>query len=59
MSNYSAPGNSGFTAAFYKVFWSKLGQFFTRSINAAFTKGELSISQKQSVFQKVIKINKY
>lgn len=58
MSNFSAPGNSGFTAAFYKVFWSKIGYFLTRSINTAFEKGELSISQKQGVITCIPKGNK-
>jgi Reverse transcriptase (RNA-dependent DNA polymerase) len=58
MSNYSSPGSSGFTAAFYKVFWTKIGHFLVRSINHAFTTGELSITQKQGIITLIPKGNK-
>jgi hypothetical protein len=49
MSNTSSPGSSGFTAAFFKFFWSDLGHFLVRSINHGFETGELSVTQKQGI----------
>ena len=33
MSNDKAPGITGITPAFYKVFWSQIGDLVTKAIN--------------------------
>jgi len=58
MSNNSSPGISGFTSAFYKVFWIDISIFLVRSMNYSFEMGELSISQKQGVITCIPKGNK-
>jgi hypothetical protein len=49
MSHNKSPGSDGFTAEFFKVFWSKLGPFVVRSLNESLYKGELSTTQKEGV----------
>lgn len=49
MKNNKSPGTDGFTAEFFKFFWSDLGIFIVRSINDAYEKGELSVTQKQGI----------
>ena len=49
MKNNKTPGNDGIPIEFYKIFWNQIGKFLLRSLNEAFIKGELSITQKQSV----------
>ena len=49
MKNNKTPGNDGIPIEFYKIFWNQIGVFLLRSLNEAFIKGELSITQKQSV----------
>jgi len=49
MKNNKTPGNDGIPVEFYKIFWKKIGKFLMSSINEAFIKGELSITQKQGV----------
>lgn len=34
---------------FLKYFWKQLGNFIVRSINYGYTKGELSVTQKQGI----------
>ena len=41
--NNKTPGTDGFSAEFYKFFWSDLGTVMTASFNYAFQKGSLSI----------------
>ena len=45
--NNNAPRTDGFSAEFYKFFWSDLGTEMTASFNYPFQKGSLSISQKR------------
>ena len=53
-----SPGNDGFTAEFYSFFWNQLGKTMVNSFNYGFHKGELSISQRQSVIRLIPKKNK-
>ena len=43
---------------FFKVFWKKLGHFIIRSINYGFTKGLLSITQREGIITCIPKDNK-
>ena len=45
----ASPGSSGFTGAFYKVFWRNLKHFIVNSLNYAYETGSLSISQKLGI----------
>ena len=47
--NNKTPGTDGFSAEFYKFFWSDLGTEMTASFNYAFQKDSLSISQKRGI----------
>jgi len=49
MNNNPAPGSSGFTTSFYKVFWRDLGDVLVRSLNCAIQSGELYVSFKQGI----------
>ena len=47
--NNVAPGASGFTSSFYKVFWKLLSSLVTRAINKTFEQEFLSIMQKLGI----------
>ena len=47
--NGQSPGDDGYTAEFYKQFFSLLGQDLVNSFNAAFDIGEMSVSQQRGV----------
>lgn len=47
--NGKSPGVDGYTAEFYKQFFSLLGQDLVNSFNAAFDIGEMSVSQRRGV----------
>ena len=47
--NGKSPGDDGYTAEFYKQFFSLLGQDLVNSFNAAFDIGEMSVSQRRGV----------
>lgn len=49
MKNGKSPGIDGYTAEFYKFFWSDLKFFIIRSFNQAYARGGLSVSQRQGV----------
>ena len=49
MKNSKSPGIDGFTAEFYKFFWSDLSEFLINSYNYSFDQGSLSISQTQGM----------
>ena len=58
MSNNRSPGSDGFSAEFFKMFWKKIGHFIVRSINDGFTKGVLSVTQREGVITCIPKDNK-
>ena len=47
MNNLKTPGNDGFTAEFFKKFWTDLKFFILNSLNCGYRTGSLSITQKQ------------
>ena len=47
MKNNKSPGIDGFSAEFFKMFWSKMKYFVLRSINRCYDKGILSISLRR------------
>ena len=47
MKNNKTPGTDGFPVEFYKIFG--ISSFLINSFNEAFTKGELSLTQKQGI----------
>ena len=49
MKHDKTPGIDGIPVEFYAFFWNDLGHFLVRSIQAAFSTGELSITQKRGV----------
>ena len=56
--NNKSPGSSGFTVEFFKFFWNDLKFFWLNSINYGFSKGELSVTQKEGVIVCLPKGNK-
>ena len=49
MENDKSPGTDGMTVNFFKFFWKQLGSFVVRSLNEGFSKGEMSITQKEGI----------
>ena len=47
--NNVAPGSTGFTNEFYKLFWRDLKKFVTDAINDSYEKGMLSVSQRLGI----------
>ena len=58
MKNSKSPGNDGFTAEFFKLFWVNLGEYILNSINFAYKHGLLSITQTQGIITCLPKPNK-
>ena len=58
VKNNKSPGTSGFSAEFYKVFWSKLGDFVVRALNEAYKSNSLSVTQTQGLITCIPKGNK-
>ena len=48
MKNDKSPGSDGFTAEFFKFFFTDLGTFMVRSINYV-DSGQMSVTQRQGV----------
>ena len=57
MKNNKSPGTDGYSCEFFKVFWSKLGNFVMHSINYIYDIGELSLVQKQGIITLIPKEN--
>ena len=49
MKNNRSSGTSGFRADFYKMFWTKIGNFVVRALNEAFDTNRLSCTQTQGL----------
>jgi len=49
MKNNKSPGSDGFTCEFFKFFLCDIGIFLLRSLNFGFSKGCLSVTQRQGV----------
>ena len=49
MKNNKSPGMDGYTVEFYKFFWNDLNSFIINSLNFAYEKQELSVTQKQGL----------
>ena len=58
MSNNRSPGSDDFSTEFFKMFWKKMGHFVVRCINYGFSKGELSITQREGIITCIPKENK-
>ena len=58
MKNNKSPGTDGFPAEFYKFFWKDVGHYLIKSFNESFVRGELSLTQKQSIITCLPKGNK-
>ena len=57
-SNNSAPGLSGFSFAFYKVFWNSLRYFILNAMNYSFDVRKLPKSQSRGIISIIPKGNK-
>ena len=49
MDNCKSPGVDGLPAEFYKILWNDISDLVLDSFNYSYQKGELSITQKQSI----------
>jgi hypothetical protein len=58
LSNGKTPGIDGLSTDFYKFFWSDIKYFVLKSINYAFTKGEMSKDQRLGIITLSPKKNK-
>ena len=58
MKNSKTPGNDGFTAEFFKFFWTDLRYFILNSLNFGYRTESLSITQKQGFITCLLKPNK-
>ena len=57
-SNNKSPGSDGFPAEFYKVFWEKCKKYLLNSLNAAYNRGLLSITQRHGIISLLPKKDK-
>lgn len=57
LNNGSAPGSDGFTAEFYKVFWSRLKPMILESFQQSFELGHVSKSQQKGILSLIHKGN--
>ena len=58
LSNNKAPGRTGFTAAFYKFFWSRIKNLITRAINYCFEIKEIQRTQTLGIICLIPKADK-
>ena len=49
------PGSDGLPADFYKVFWNDISDYLVNSINYAFGKGQLSVTQRRGIIKLIPK----
>ena len=49
------PGTDGLPADFYKVFWNDISDYLVNSINYAFGKGQLSVTQRRGIIKLIPK----
>jgi len=52
MEQDKTPGTDGLPADFYHVFWNDLSDYLVNSINYAFEKGQLSVTQRRGIIIK-------
>ena len=57
-SKNKSQGSDGLTAEFYSFFWDMLSDTMVNSFNYGFQKGELTISQRQSIIRLIPKKDK-
>ena len=55
MDSNKTPGSDGLPAEFYKMFWNDIADFLLGSINYAYQKGQLSVSQKRGIIKLIPK----
>jgi len=58
MEKGKSPGSDGLSAEFYLALWESLGQELVESLNSAFERGELTISQRRGIITLIPKKNK-
>ena len=58
MNNGKSPGLDGFTAEFYKFFWSDINFFLLKALNKSFLDQCMSISQRQGIIKCIPKEGK-
>ena len=56
--NGKTPGSDGYTAKFYKFFWTDTGRYVLNRLNEALQKGELSMIQRLGILTCLPKDNK-
>ena len=56
--NHTSPGPDAFSVEFYKVFWDQIGHLFHRAIISSYSKGRISLYQKQGIISCIPKGNK-
>ena len=49
------PGTNGLPADFYKLFWNDISDYLVNSINYAFGKGQLSVTQRWEIIKLIPK----
>ena len=55
MSGNKSPGSDGLTTECYRFFWNDIKALVIASLNEAYTKGELSVSQKRGMISLLFK----
>jgi hypothetical protein len=58
LKNGKSPGTDGFTADFYKFFWTKIKTLVLESLRNVYSDGELSIEQKRGIINLIPKKDK-
>ena len=58
MESNKSPGSDGLPAEFYKVFWNDLHHYLLNTLNCAYAKGLLAITQRRGLITLLPKKNK-